>query len=194
MPTRTDIDITEVTNWHFEKGLSVLAIAKRLNCSRGCVVHHLHKAGLRQRNRHESALVVWKNRSAKSRAAQVHAAHTALRGTSSTPTALANRAAAKAGKTQSALEDFVLCQIRNLQVTAEPGYPLEGYLIDIVLPDYGIAIEVDGGNWHQSKAKKRHDEAKEKLLRRDGWRLLRVNSDTISAVPDLLWQYGVPVK
>ncbi len=54
-----------------------------------------------------------------------------------------------------------------------PLYALDRYNIDFAFPEQKLAVEYDGGNWHNTPKKRASDERKEAFLRDHGWRLLR---------------------
>lgn len=55
------------------------------------------------------------------------------------------------------------------------------YRIDLVLPQYRIAIECDGKQWHSSKKQKRHDRKKDAYLRRHGYSVMRFTGSDINS-------------
>ena len=57
-------------------------------------------------------------------------------------------------------------------------YALHRYNIDLAFPDVKLAVEVDGGNWHQTTDKHiRLEEQKEAYLVAHGWTVLRLKTD-----------------
>jgi very-short-patch-repair endonuclease len=58
-----------------------------------------------------------------------------------------------------------------------PQYAVDKYNIDLALPDNMLAIEVHGGNWHMTSAKKRAQDAEKfQVLRAHGWVILIVKT------------------
>ncbi len=55
-------------------------------------------------------------------------------------------------------------------------HPVDRFNIDIAFPAHRLAIEVDGGNWHQSGPHRRKDARKEDYLGARGWRVLRFST------------------
>ena len=57
-------------------------------------------------------------------------------------------------------------------------YPTRsGFVIDFVIPDKKIAIEVDGEKWHSSKEAIKHDNFKDYMLKRKGWKIIRLKEN-----------------
>lgn len=54
-------------------------------------------------------------------------------------------------------------------------HPVGPYFVDLALPDDKIAVEVDGGNWHQEENKAAKDRVKTEYLREAGWNVVRVS-------------------
>jgi site-specific DNA-cytosine methylase/very-short-patch-repair endonuclease len=59
-------------------------------------------------------------------------------------------------------------------VELERQYPIGPYFVDLAIPNLKIAIEVDGGNWHNTERKKDQDARKELYLKSEGWTVVRV--------------------
>jgi very-short-patch-repair endonuclease len=49
-----------------------------------------------------------------------------------------------------------------------------GYILDYAIPSKGVAIEVDGPHHDKPRAKRR-DYLRDKQLRREGWRVIRLS-------------------
>lgn len=57
-----------------------------------------------------------------------------------------------------------------------PEYAIYRYNIDLAFPSVKLAVEVDGGNWHQTEKHLRIQDQKEKYLTSQGWQILRVKT------------------
>jgi len=57
-----------------------------------------------------------------------------------------------------------------------------GFIIDFAIPDKKIAIEVDGKYWHKNKKK---DRFRDWMLKRDGWRVIRIKENEIENLKNL---------
>lgn len=53
-----------------------------------------------------------------------------------------------------------------------PLFAVDKYNIDFAFPDAMLAVEYNGGNWHNSPAKRASDEVKAEYLHKAGWRLI----------------------
>ena len=60
-----------------------------------------------------------------------------------------------------------------------------GFVIDFAIPENKVAIEVDGKKWHSSEVAKKKDRFKDYMLRREGWKVLRVKEEEISSLDSL---------
>ena len=64
-----------------------------------------------------------------------------------------------------------------LNVEYIPQYPVRtGFVIDFVIFNNGqkIAIETDGEHWHSTKKQKQRDRFKDYMLKREGWKIIRI--------------------
>ena len=61
-----------------------------------------------------------------------------------------------------------------------------GFVIDFVILKQKIAIEVDGTHWHSSKEAKKRDRFKDYMLRREGWKVIRIKEEEIDNLDGLL--------
>lgn len=57
-----------------------------------------------------------------------------------------------------------------------PQYAVDKYNIDLAFPLQKLAIEIDGGCWHNTPKKRASDMAKEAFLRAEGWRVRRLRT------------------
>lgn len=61
-----------------------------------------------------------------------------------------------------------------------------GFVIDFALLEQKIAIEVDGKNWHSSKEAQQRDRFKDYMLKREGWKVIRIKEEEIDNLDSLL--------
>ena len=61
-----------------------------------------------------------------------------------------------------------------------------GFVVDFALLKERIAIEVDGKKWHSSKEAKKRDRFKDYMLRREGWRVVRIKEKEMDNLDSLL--------
>lgn len=77
-------------------------------------------------------------------------------------------------------------QIRVFNALVARGYyvktelPCGPYLIDVALPQYKLAIECDGKEYHSTPEQKAHDRRKDRYLRKRGWKVLRFSGSMIN--------------
>ena len=68
-----------------------------------------------------------------------------------------------------------------------PQYPLrQGYIADFALLDKKIIIEVDGEHWHSGKKKQKKDRFRDYMLKRAGWKTIRIPEKDIDKLDSLL--------
>lgn len=65
--------------------------------------------------------------------------------------------------------------------------PCGRYRIDLALPQYKLAIECDGKDYHSTPSQKAHDRRKNAYLRKKGWTVLRFSGSRIHRrLPEVL--------
>ncbi|WP_339063542.1 DUF559 domain-containing protein [Tepidibacillus marianensis] len=77
-------------------------------------------------------------------------------------------------KTESPIERHLYDALYSRGHNIVTQYPMGKYRIDIAFPQYKIAIECDGHQFHSSKEAKERDKRKDKLLRSKGWKVIRI--------------------
>ena len=60
---------------------------------------------------------------------------------------------------------------------------IEGHEVDFQWPDRRLVVEVDGYEWHRTRARFVADRARDRALTRVGWRVLRVPDETLEDDP-----------
>ncbi|MDP4084667.1 MAG: DUF559 domain-containing protein [Bacillota bacterium] len=76
-------------------------------------------------------------------------------------------------KLESPIERILYDRLKANGEYLKTQVPCGKYRIDIALPAYHIAIECDGGAFHDSKEQMIHDSQKNSYLKRNGWKVLR---------------------
>jgi len=85
------------------------------------------------------------------------------------------------------LEEAVGQFLDKRGVNYTPQYPVRlSYVIDFALVDRKIAIEVDGTHWHSGKKKQKKDRFRDYMLKRTGWRTIRIKEAEIDNLDSLL--------
>ncbi|TDL92123.1 DUF559 domain-containing protein [Vibrio vulnificus] len=83
-------------------------------------------------------------------------------------------------KCESPIEKKVLKALWMRDYKATTQYPIRRYRIDVALPEYRLAIECDGKDFHSSKKAKAHDRKRDAYLKSIGWKTLRFSGSTIN--------------
>lgn len=86
----------------------------------------------------------------------------------------------------SSLQRAAISLVEYFGLEYIPEYAVDIYNIDIAIVNKKIAIEIDGGNWHESEKKSKEDESKEKYLSSDGWEIKRFKADEFGKLIDFL--------
>lgn len=76
----------------------------------------------------------------------------------------------------------VLAELRQIIPSVEARSKVRGYEVDLLLPECGVAIELDGHRWHQFQGAK--DEEKANSLRKAGIRLIRLREEPLPLIFD----------
>ncbi|WP_245596765.1 endonuclease domain-containing protein [Shimazuella kribbensis] len=84
-------------------------------------------------------------------------------------------------KTQSPIERKLYNLLKQKGYRLKTQVPCGKYFIDIAIPRYKLAIECDGKAYHSSPEQKRHDERKNRYLRKNGWSVLRFSGSDINS-------------
>jgi len=58
-------------------------------------------------------------------------------------------------------------------------YEVGSYYIDFAIPHLHIAIELDGHDYHKTKAQRTNDARRERFLEREGWRVIRFTGSEV---------------
>lgn len=82
-------------------------------------------------------------------------------------------------KTQSPIERRLYNLLKGKGYRIKTQVPCGKFFIDIAIPKYKLAIECDGKAYHSSPDQKRHDERKNRYLRKNGWSVLRFSGSDI---------------
>jgi very-short-patch-repair endonuclease len=88
----------------------------------------------------------------------------------------------------SRIEVFLLCELRYIYGEILCRKQIQGFEIDIQIPELQIGIEVDGDYWHRSKLEK--DERKSQAVTACGLQLVRVRDQALPPVADTSEEYS----
>ena len=85
------------------------------------------------------------------------------------------------------IEKEVKAWLEDRGIEFIPQYPLrQGYIADFALVDKHIIIEVDGTHWHRGKKKEKKDRFRDYMLKRAGWKTIRIPEKDIDNLDSLL--------
>jgi very-short-patch-repair endonuclease len=93
-----------------------------------------------------------------------------------------------AGITLTPIEEALWQDLRQAGVVMYPQYPVGRFFVDFANPKAKVAIECDGAQWHQDKAK---DAARDQELQGLGWTVYRITgSHCVTTERDVQDEYG----
>ena len=118
----------------------------------------------------------WNNRNVEEKASVLAPAHRATRHMVSegshpfTDSSVRQKAQLVQGQ-RSKAEILIADALSHVQLAHQ--FPVGKYFVDLAVPELKIAIEVDGGNWHNERHKREGDLEKESFLKKEGWVVIR---------------------
>ena len=157
----------------YQSGMSENRIAKHFGVARCSIRLRLLRSGTHIRGQSEAEVLKWQQMSPEQRINQVKAFHDKIRGTSKTYVLLCKRAlGVQAHFKPSKLESIFLQVFKDAKIEVVPWFAVGKFNIDFALPKSKIAIEINGGNFHDSPKKIKQDFAKVTFLNSLGWFVL----------------------
>jgi very-short-patch-repair endonuclease len=103
----------------------------------------------------------------------VSAAHDAKRGVPNSIEHQKKIAAFYSGTIRSKYENIMYEALKSRGLDPYPNLAVGRFNIDLAFNDVMLAIEVDGGNWHNSPKKRQKDLKKSEYIEPLGWKILR---------------------
>ena len=82
----------------------------------------------------------------------------------------------------SGLEGAALSMLRSIGLDPIPQYAVGVHNIDLALPAIKVAIEINGGEWHERAQRKREDDHRDDVLRQQGWSIHRFRASEFGAL------------
>jgi very-short-patch-repair endonuclease len=162
-----------LTRLYTEEGAPIGAIARQLGIGHRSVRALLTTYGIPQRSPSENKRASYAKMTAEQRSAMTAASHEAIRGRKRSHDDLCKRAQGKQRSAQmSDDERSIFDALRARGLTPVPLYAVDKYNIDFAFPEIKLAIEYNGGNWHNTPSKIAGDEVKADFLKAGGWTLL----------------------
>jgi very-short-patch-repair endonuclease len=170
MGIKKNIDLERLRILFEKDGLSVNAIAKILGVDRMTINSRLRSIGIEPPSMREAyyrnMAIGWKP--------NTEAAHEAVKGMKRTNIDLERRARGKQGKLSSIYETMFYEEFLRLGYSPIASLAVGKYNIDIAFADVKVAVEIDGGHWHESTEKKIiSDNNKRAFLEPLGWTITR---------------------
>lgn len=111
--------------------------------------------------------------SADQRAALMGKATARIRGSKRSHEDLCKRARTKQERAVlSGDEADIMAALNAIDLCPVPLYAIDKYNLDFAFPDLKVAVEYNGGNWHNTPKKRAEDEVKAAFLAAHGWQLL----------------------
>lgn len=90
-------------------------------------------------------------------------------------------------ETESPIEDILLRELHLAGLYPNTQFKVGKYRIDLAFPEYLLAIECDGKEWHSSSRQRNRDAEKDKFLGENGWRIIRITgSDIYRSADDIV--------
>ena len=162
-------------DFHWKEELPALTIAKLFEISRQTVIRLMDDYKIPRRSIREDNHRRFKNMPLEKRKKYTENANKAMRGRL-TPVIERNRRAktlqaiCKLSKHEQPFFEF----LKHNGFNPVPLYAIAIFNIDFAFPEEKIAIELDGGNFHNSKPHSIGDKRKETYLINKGWIVLRI--------------------
>lgn len=160
---------------HFIDELPILHMAKRLNTSRQTTTRLMDDYGVPHRSVAEDTRLRFKKMSFEERKKYTKKANESMCGRKTPMIERVRRAKtmerlAKLSKHEVGFYKFLL----EWGFNPIPQYAVAIFNIDFAFPKQKIAIELDGGNWHDTPGHRLGDRRKENYLEKHGWIVLKV--------------------
>jgi very-short-patch-repair endonuclease len=166
----------ELRRMHWDDNMTVAAMAKQLGTSRLSLVFAMDAYGIPMRSVSEDNKRRYAGMSGEQIRAQTRAANEAV--LDSTRDLAYKRRRALGVQAKHKLSTAETIAAADLERAGVAGWGTQHafdiYNLDIAFPDLLVAIEVDGGNWHQSMPKAYKEVARERFLASHGWHVLHL--------------------
>jgi len=187
MRYRIKLPVDEIVQLHWSEDMPVKKICKKFHVSRIVINRILREAGVGHRNHSEARKVHWKHMTPKERIKEMSKLHDKIRGTHRTIENLEKRAKTRQFTVKlSKLEQTFLDAFQDAGINVVPQYAVSKFNIDFAITNRKIAIEIDGGHWHQSSRKLAQDWQKETFLREEGWTVIRFEANDLGSFVEKL--------
>ncbi|WP_366558512.1 DUF559 domain-containing protein [Phenylobacterium sp.] len=159
-------------------GETTVSIAARYGCSRTPINRLLARHGVVRSISDDNARR-YKTMDIEARRLQVRDANAAARGRTVSREEILKRALARQGTFCSKNERAVYQALRASGIESIPNFSIDGRSTDLAVVSEKLAIELDGGQWHDTPKKSAYDGTFEELATSLGWRVLRYRGFTL---------------
>jgi len=157
--------------------LSAVDIARRFNCSNVIVGRWLAKYGISLRSTSEVANLAMERKSYEERLRNTAASRAIIKGRSQTAEHRRKIAMTKQNRANlSRYEAELLVAINKIGFHPVMHLAVDIFNIDLAFPSVKLAIEIDGGCWHNTPKKRQQDNRKQIVLKREGWKILHIST------------------
>lgn len=160
-------NINDLASWlqeeHWVKIKTVAQIAKENKIPRITIKRWAVRFGVVLRNISEDNIRRYSNMSKEDKMMQVKKAHQA-----------------SSSLSVSSIEYKVRDFLDRIKINYIPQFEIYGLFLDIAIPERKLAIECDGDYWHSIPKNRGRDVYKNRMLRHNGWNLLRLKEKDIN--------------
>ena len=161
----------------YQEGMSEQALAKKYDVTRNVIVRRLNRSGIRRRTIKEACQLHMNQLTTEQKRIITKACHDKVRGSIKTHSVLVNRAKGIQEKyTLSIYEKLFLQAFQEANISVIPQFAIDIFNVDFAIPSLKLAIEIDGGNWHDSEKKRKQDSKKTLYLTLQGWKVVRFSN------------------
>ena len=166
---------------HYTEKRSVLEVSKILGVDRNTVTRNMRDHGLKWRTASEASTNMYSKMTKKETMDRVANAHKAGKGRTQPLSERINRArTVEKSQKLSDLESVFYSVFIAEAIPLKPLLRVQRFNVDFGCRQFKLAVEVDGGNWHQSARKQLQDRTKTRYLEQRGWTIVRFRASDIT--------------
>lgn len=170
---KSAITPAELRRLYVDEGISIGTLAKRLGVGHRSVQAMLATHSIPQRTPSAEKLLETAQWTPEHREAIMAGCRIATRGMRQTDEHRKKIALTRQRTVHlSGDESEIMCAFESENLHPVPLYAVHRYNIDFAFPDELVAVEYNGGNWHNTPKKRVADKVKAEYLRQNGWTLL----------------------